>query len=143
MKHVILFLVVCSIFISGCSGHQRFGADEDFDGKKLIGVNNKEGFYRRDLNSEYYNTNQNPNFLDLSENRPDYGDDQNKFREVIEYNSDLEPGPVYITGHTARVTAYAHKDMTSREKKRLKRELQERFIEVVPRYQVHLTIKER
>ena len=145
MKHAILLLVICSFFISGCSGEQRFGSDEDFDGEQLIGVKNDEqnGFYKRDLDTEDYNTNQNPNFLDLSENRPDYGDDENKFAEVIELNSDLKPGPVYITGDTARVTAYAPSSISKEEKKRVQKELKEKFLEVTPRYHVKLTIKER
>lgn len=145
MKHAVLLLVVCSFFISGCSGEQRFGAKEDFDGERLIGVKNddQEGFYRRDLDTEDYNTNQNPNFLDLSEDRLDYGDDENKFAEVIQMNSDLEPGPVYITGDTARVTAYAPSGISKEEKKRVHRELKEKFLEVTPRYHVKLTIKER
>ncbi|WP_404446164.1 hypothetical protein LG307_20895 [Sutcliffiella horikoshii] len=145
MKHAILLLVICSFFVSGCSGEQRFGADEDFDGERLIGVKNdeKEGFYDRDLDSEDYNTNQNPNFLDLSESRPDYGDDQNKFAEVIELNSDLEPDSVYITGDTARVTAIAPSGISKEEKKRVHKKLKEKFLEVMPRYHVHLTIKER
>ena len=145
MKHAILLLVVCSFFISGCSQEQRFGAREDFDGERLIGVKNdeQEGFYKRDLDTEDYNTNQNPNFLDLSEDRLDYGDDQNKFVEVIELNSDLEPGPVYITGDTARVTAYAPSGISKKEKKRVHKELKEKFLEVTPRYHVKLTIKER
>ncbi|KMJ59204.1 hypothetical protein AB685_09115 [Bacillus sp. LL01] len=145
MKHAVLLLVVCSFFIAGCTGEQRFGSDEDFNGERLIGVKNdeKDGFYDRDLDTEDYNTNQNPNFLDLSENRPDYGDDEDKIVEVIEMNSDLEPGSVYITGDTARVTAYAPSGISKKEKKRLKKELKEKFMEVTPRYHVKLTIKER
>ncbi len=145
MKHAVLLLVVCSFFISGCSGEQRFGAKEDFDGERLIGVKNddQEGFYKRDLDTEDYNTNQNPNFLDLSEDRLDYGDDENKFAEVIQMNSDLEPGPVYITGDTARVTAYAPSGISKKEKKRVENELKEKFLEVTPRYHVKLKIKER
>ncbi|QFT90950.1 hypothetical protein FIU87_20080 [Bacillus sp. THAF10] len=147
MKHAILILVVCSFFISGCSGEQRFGADEDFDGEKFIGVNdNKRGILEPNTeDTEDFYTSQNPNFLDLGadNNNVDYEDDENKFREVIELNSNLEPGPVYITGHTARVTAYAPNGMSQKEKKRVKKDLNKHFIEVTPRYHVHLKIEDR
>jgi hypothetical protein len=144
MKDAILLLVVCSFFISGCGAQQRFGSEEDLNGRKLIGVTDeKDGFYERTLRTEDYNTNQNPNFLDLTEDRPDYGDDENKFREVITMNSELEPGPVYITGDTARVTAYAPSGISKKEKKRIKEDLARHYLEVMPRYHVKLAIKER
>ncbi|WP_223701028.1 hypothetical protein [Sutcliffiella deserti] len=146
MKRAILLMVVCSFFISACGvvGDEHHTLQkQDIDGTRLIGTTGEDGFYRRNLDSEDYNTNQNPNFLDLSETRPTYGDDQDKLREVISMNSNLDPGGVYITGDTARVTAYADGSMSKKEKDKIKRHLQRKFVDVMPRYYVHLTIKER
>ncbi|WP_078378602.1 hypothetical protein [Sutcliffiella halmapala] len=143
MKHAILVLVVCSFFVSGCTAEPRTNQREDINGTRLIGTHGDTGFYKRDLDSEDYNTNQNPNFLDLTENRLDYGDDQDKFAEVITMNSDLQPGRVYITGDTARVTAYHDGTLSKEEKSKLKKHLAKKFVDVTPRYRVKLTIKER
>jgi hypothetical protein len=144
MKHAILAIVVCSFFITGCGGDKDLADQREVEnGTRLIGTSGDDGSYERHHDSNDFNTNQNPNFLDLTEDRPDYGDDQAKLAEVITLNSDLEPGPVYITGDNARVTAYSNGSLSKKEKDKVERTLKHKFIDVMPRYRVHLTIKER
>ena len=144
MKHAILAIVVCSFFIAGCAGDKDLADQREVEnGTRLIGTSGKNGSHGRDLDAKNFDTNQNPNFLDLTKDRPDYGDDQGKLAEVITLNSDLEPGAVYITGGKARVTAYSDGSLSKEEKDEVERTLNRKFIEVVPRYRVHLTIKER
>ncbi|MGD6831970.1 hypothetical protein ACQCT5_07395 [Sutcliffiella halmapala] len=144
MKHAILSIVVCSFFIAGCGADKDLtGQREVENGTRLIGINADGGAYEEHQDSNDFNTNQNPNFLDLTEDRPDYGDDQEKFAEVITLNSNLEPGPVFVTGDNARVTAYSNGSLSDEEKDKLHSKLKRKFIDVVPRYRVHLTIKER
>ena len=143
MYRTILFMAVCSFFVlTGCVQENRINQAEDMNGQRLI---TGEGgrFYERNLESERYNTNQNPNFIDLTENRPDYGDDQAKVQEIIEVHSDLDPGPVYITGNTIRTTAYPNKKLSKEEKQKVERQLKRDFARAIPRYHVVLTIENR
>ncbi|MGY3715991.1 hypothetical protein ACWE42_10745 [Sutcliffiella cohnii] len=130
----ILFLLVTSLLLAGCGiDGERISQSEDIDGTKFIN-NRYGGYYERDLDSERYNTNQNPNFIDLTENRPTYGDDQDKAREVINAVSGVRAGSIFINGNTIHATVYTTEKKDKKERDELKKKVNRKLARALPRY---------
>ncbi|MBD8071356.1 hypothetical protein [Bacillus sp. PS06] len=116
---MILSLLTLSLVLSGCNG-------------------NANDQYR--VQDEDYYTNQNPNFIDLTENRPDIGDDQDKFVETIEEFTDYRPGSVFVSGANAYVTVHTTESLSEEEKQKEEKKLHKTLRKAMPRYHIRVTI---
>ncbi|PAQ15262.1 hypothetical protein CD798_07135 [Bacillaceae bacterium SAOS 7] len=85
------------------------------------------------------NTNQNPNFLDLSPHQPTRGTDIDHARDVIERFTPYEPGSVWINGGKMRVTVHEKQghNYTEAEVKAA----YESLVAALPRYEIEMRIK--
>jgi hypothetical protein len=144
MKRKLIISLLLFMFLAGCNwnpNNEYHAQREDLDGSNLMtSGTRKHGFYERDLQDEDYNTNQNPNFIDLTENRPDIGDDQEKFVETIEEFTEFKPGSVFINGANAYVTVHTTKSFSSKEKKQEEKKLHETLRKAMPRYHIRVKI---
>ncbi|MFC4321884.1 lipoprotein [Litchfieldia salsa] len=144
MKRMVFLALSLLLFLTGCNwnpNHEYHAQREDIDGTNLMeSGTRKNSFYEEDLQDEDYNTNQNPNFIDLTEDRPDIGDDQDKFREVIELKSEFKPGAVFINGANAYVTVHTDKSYSNKDRKKEEKKLYETLQKAMPRYHIRVTI---
>jgi hypothetical protein len=138
-------ILLTAIVLSGCAaGNHNYSEfkshRQDGDGARILNGNNNEGFYERNLKDEDYTTNLNPNFLDLTEDRPDIGDDQEKIVQVIQQYTEFQPGSVIVNGRDAYVTVHSTKHFEGKERSKVKKDLHRRLIKAMPRYDIHLRI---
>ncbi|WP_203363487.1 hypothetical protein [Bacillus sp. REN10] len=85
------------------------------------------------------NTNQNPNFLDLSPNQPTRGTDIDHARDVIKRFTPYEPGSVWINGNKMRVTV--HQKQGRRYTDDEAKEAYKSLVAALPRYKIDMVIK--
>lgn len=143
IKRFLPFLLI-AIVLAGCTAGNHNYSDfkaqrQDGDGARIL--NDKEdGFYDRNLRDEEYTTNLNPNFLDLTEDRLDIGDDQEKIVQVIQQYTEFTPGSVIVNGRDAYVTVHSTKHFEVKDRKKVKKDLHRRLIKAMPRYDIHLRI---
>jgi hypothetical protein len=146
MLKSLLPLMISLLILAACSWNpngEYHAQREDIDGTKLMTYDRDKGFYDRNLKDEQftYDTNQNPNFVDLAENRPDIGDDQDKFREVVDKYTEFEPGSVIINGNDAWVTVWSKRNLSEKEKVKLTKDLRYHLMKAMPRYDIHINIR--
>lgn len=138
--------MVLSLFITGCQFQAREGyepQEEDRNGTRLM----KTGFGDYDEvdvdEDERFTENPGPNFLDLTESRPDQGDDQQKLEEAIQYDKDLSLGRVIINGNQIHVNVFTTEELTEAEKKEKRQEIHEKMITALPRYRIDVNLQEK
>jgi hypothetical protein len=134
-RRLLLFLGI--LLITGCS---QVETTEDASGADLMSADEKDGFYERNLSDERYNTNQNPNFIDLTESRPHQGTDQDKMRDVIDTYPNVTPGSVYIVGSDAWITVHSKKKYSKKERDTIRHKLLKDITKAMPRYHIHLRV---
>ncbi|WP_078543411.1 YhcN/YlaJ family sporulation lipoprotein [Litchfieldia alkalitelluris] len=144
MKKIITCMTMIFL-LAGCNwnpNNEYHAQREDRDGTNLMqSGTRKHGFYQMNRRDEDYNTNKNPHFIDLTENRPTIGDDQHKIAETIDDLTEYRPGSVIINGHNAYVTAHTDKNLSDKERKSEEKKLYKTIVRSVPRYDIHVTIK--
>lgn len=141
-----LFLLMVMVLVSGCGvqNDSSYVRNEDQHGRQFVDNDlDREEIDERQLETVRNNTNQNPNFLDLSDSQPTNGTDINKAREVVEYYTDYEADEVWINGKQMWVTAHTRKEMTPAERDREEAKLHKRLVKAIPRYKIEVQIKER
>ncbi|MBD1379681.1 hypothetical protein [Metabacillus arenae] len=138
LSALILTLTACSWSPTG----QQIPQEEDKNGTNLMNSGQKETGYQRELDDERTNTNQNPNFIDLSESRPNLDTDKDKVGEALKDYDYLELGPVLINGKNARVTVYSEKNLSQKEMKKLEKELHDKMVNALPRYRIQVNVEE-
>lgn len=143
IKQFLPFLLTALVLTGCAAGNHNYSEFKsqrhNGDGAQIL--NDKEdGFYNRNLRDEDYTTNLNPNFLDLTEDRLDIGDDQEKIVQVIQQYTEFTPGSVIVNGRDAFVTVHTTKHYKGKERKEVKKDLHRRLIKAMPRYDIHLRI---
>jgi hypothetical protein len=134
---LLLFVLMLSI-ATACGANQdsQYGmGGEDQSG--LQPVKNDE---ERDVRE---NTNQNPNFIDLSDSQPTNGTDIEKARQVVEQYTDYEADEVWINGQQMWVTAHTKEEMTGKQRDNEEAKLKKQLTRALPRYKLNVQIKER
>ncbi|QOR66529.1 hypothetical protein IM538_22685 [Cytobacillus suaedae] len=143
IKQFLPFLLT-AIILAGCTAgnhnYSEFKSHRQHDNNARILNENEGGFYQRDLEDQDYTTNLNPNFIDLTEDRPDIGDDQEKIVQVIQQYTEFTPGAVIVNGRDAYVTVHTTKHYKGKERKEVKKDLNRRLMKAMPRYDIHLRI---
>lgn len=139
-------VVVAVLFLSACNGgpnNELQAQSEDRNSAKLMDYDENNGFYERNLRDDDkrdYSINTNPNFIDLTEDRPDIGDDQEKIVQVIQRYTEFQPGSVFVNGRDAWVTVHTTEKFSDKEKKVVRKDLHRTLIKAMPRYDIHLKI---
>ncbi|WP_338752016.1 hypothetical protein [Bacillus sp. FJAT-52991] len=85
------------------------------------------------------NTNQNPNFLDLSSDQPTRGTDIDHARDVIRRFTPYEPGSVWINGNNMQVTVHEKQGRHYTDAEA--REAYEKLVAALSRYKIDMNIK--
>ncbi len=139
------FIIMLMLILAGCNwnpNNEYHAQREDVDGTNLItGGTRNHGFYQINRRDEDYNTNQNPNFIDLTENRPTIGDDKDKIVEIVDDLTEYEPGSVFINGSDAMVTVHTNKSLSGKERKKAEKELHRTLSKAMgARYHIHVNI---
>ncbi|MDQ0214161.1 hypothetical protein J2S13_000557 [Oikeobacillus pervagus] len=118
-----------------------FSQREDRDGTRFVTNKDRDDLSLRNVQTDRTNTNQNPNFIDLSTDQPTRGTDINKAREVVELFTNYEAGPVWINGRQMYVTVYTDQD--AKQSKDAEASLKKKLTKALPRYQMNVNIRER
>ncbi|MCA1032120.1 hypothetical protein LCL95_13875 [Bacillus timonensis] len=147
MKKSRLYFItaILLLLLSACSWNpndEYHAQEEDKNGTKLMTNKDDKDFYKHNLDDQDYTTNQNPNFIDLTEDRLDIGDDQAKIVDVIETYTNYEPGAVIVNGQEVWVTVHTDKDFSKEEEKAARKALHKRLIKAMPRYEIHVKIEQ-
>ncbi|MFC0272452.1 hypothetical protein ACFFIX_13505 [Metabacillus herbersteinensis] len=140
------FIVVLMMLLPACAGNQNVAHPydrEDSNGTKLMTNREGNGIYNRELDDDRTNTNQNPNFIDLSESRPNYGTDENKLSEALIGEEGLTMGPVVRNGQDIRVTVYTSDDLSKKELRDREEELHNKMVRALPRYHIKINLEKR
>jgi len=140
----VLILMVLSLFMTGCQFQFNEGykaQEEDRNGTRLM----KTGFGDYDEvgmdEDEQFTENPGPNFLDLTESRPDQGNDQQKLEEAIQYDKDLSLGRVIINGDQIHVNVFTTEELTEAGMKEKRKEIHEKMITALPRYKIDVNLR--
>lgn len=141
----VLILSILSFCMAGCQfqAGERYGPQqEDVNGLRLM----KDGhatYDDQELDDEQFVPNQNPNFIDLTETRPDRSDDQHKLEEAIRNDKELSLGRVWINANRIDVTVYTTEDLSKKEIKQKEKEIHEKMITALPRYRIDVNLEKR
>lgn len=142
----VLILMVLSLCLAGCQFQAREGYEpqaEDKNGTRLM----KTGYGDYDEvemdEDEQFTENPGPNFLDLTESRPDQGNDQNKLEEAIINDKELSLGRVIINGDQIHVNVYTTEKLNEAEMKEKRKEIHENMITALPRYHIDVNLKKK
>lgn len=134
------------IILPACAGNQNVAHPydkEDSNGTRLMTNRKENGLYKRELDDDRTNTNQNPNFIDLSETRPNFGTDEDKLSEALIGEKDLTIGPVLRNGNDIRVTVYTNNVLTKKEVRKKEEEIHDKMVRALPRYHIKVNLKKR
>jgi hypothetical protein len=141
----VLSLFALTILLTACGaqdGDNLYVQDEDQNGRRFVNNDLTDVDTNQNVDQPM-ETNQNPNFIDLSETQPNKGTDVNKTREVIEEYTDYEAGQVWVNGEQMWVTAYTHDEMSQDRRTEEEAELRKRLTKAMPRYKINVKIQER
>ncbi|WP_456273040.1 hypothetical protein [Bacillus sp. AK031] len=141
-KFSIVLLLSILLTACGTQNDNMYVQDEDQDGRTFVNndLNDVDTNQNVDTPME---TNQNPNFIDLSETQPNKGTDVNKAREVIEVYTDYEADEVWINGEQMWVTAHTDEQLSQDKREKEEADLRKRLTRAIPRYKINVKITER
>jgi hypothetical protein len=141
-KFSIVLLLSILLTACGAQGDNLYVQDEDSDGRTFVNndLNDVDTNQNVDTPME---TNQNPNFIDLSESQPNSGTDVNKAREVIKVYTDYEADEVWINGRQMWVTAHTDDKLSQDRREKEEADLRKRLTRALPRYKINVKITER
>lgn len=127
MKHLIAILFTAFLLTACNQGDQP----QDTQSKKE----------RAELENYEEFTDQNPNFLNTTNEQTAVKDDATKIEEIINVKTPYKAGNIVISGKDAWVTVYVGKECSAREKNKIIKDLNEVFYEGLPRLQFHVNVK--
>ncbi|WP_226527940.1 hypothetical protein [Metabacillus niabensis] len=142
----VLILMVVSLCLSGCQLQARDGYEpqaEDKNGSRLMKTGYGDYEEIESDEDEQFTENPGPNFLDLTESRPDQGNDQNKLEEAIRNDKTLSLGRVIINGDTIHVNVFTTEKLNADEMKKKEKEVHDNMITALPRYRIDVNLKEK
>ncbi|HZG73736.1 MAG TPA: hypothetical protein VEY51_19520 [Chondromyces sp.] len=133
--------VVCFLFLllTACNNNEQsvYTRNEDDAGTQFVQHKNN-GIDQRDLRDYSRNTNQNPNFIDLSPEQPTRGTDEDKAEEVIQKYTKYELESVWINGQNMNVTVSTNEEIQDRQKQ--EKEVRDTLTRALPRYIIDVKI---
>lgn len=150
MKKHILFLGLLMLMLAGCAGNNNdnvtgiYELNQDRDGSNLLTTDdmNRQSGEFTDVTRGHEMSDQNPNYVNISGTRNNYGLDVDKAREVISRLENFEPGQVWITGDVLRVTAFYEGRLTERQRAEFEERIRSRLFSALPRYNIEVSVEE-
>lgn len=138
----LLFMLGFLLVASGCTQNGDASRSvEDRNGNRFVS-NPSTSKEQSEVQDNYQNTNQNPNFLYLSNERPDLGTDIDKARDVVKRTNEYRPGSIWINGNKMWVTVYKKGMLSPEQKIAIAAQVRKKLIEALPRYDIHVKVKE-
>jgi hypothetical protein len=141
---IFVFLSACAVNPNDSDYHEH---SFDKNGTKLMTYDKDDKAYQRFLYKDFYNdfaapekTNQNPNFISLTEGSANNRADVNKIAQVIEQYTDYRPGPIWINGRDAWVTVHATKNVSQEQREKDRDKIYKTLTRAMPRYRIHLNM---
>ncbi|RLQ93498.1 hypothetical protein [Falsibacillus albus] len=144
MKWIVAVIVMAGM-LSGCGAKNEsiYTHDQDNHGRQFVNNKVKHAWPDEEARQTDW-TNQNPNFVGLSDTPPNMRTDVKKARQVIKGYTEYSPGPIWINGNTLNVTAYTNKKFGSKDaKKKAHEKLHKIILQAFPRYEVDVKIKHK
>ncbi|RAK20463.1 hypothetical protein B0I26_104115 [Anoxybacillus vitaminiphilus] len=149
MRTLLPFFVF--ILLSACAVNPNRSDYEaqslDKDGTKLMTYDKDNKAYRRYLEEDFYNdfaapekTNQNPNFISLTEGSANNRADVNQIAQAIEKYTDYRPGSIWLNGRDAWVTVHATKNVSRKQREKDRDKIYKTLTRAMPRYHIHLNM---
>jgi hypothetical protein len=149
MRTLLPFFIF--VFLSACAVNpNRSDYEEhslDKDGTRLMTYDKDDQAYKRYLSKDFYNdfdnpekTNQNPNFISLTEGSTNDRADVNKIAQVIEEYTNYEPGSIWLNGNDAWVTVHAPHRLSKQEKEKDRERIYKLLAKAMPRYDIHVNM---
>ncbi|WP_059352021.1 hypothetical protein [Bacillus coahuilensis] len=136
-------LIVILLLLGACGAEEdSMFSRNDQEGTQFVD-NDVVGNNEEDWPTARTQTNQNPNFIDLSENQPTLGTDVDKARETIAELTPYEADEVWINGGQMWVTVHTNKNLTSVTRDNEEAELHDTLTRALPRYKIHVELKEK
>ncbi|MBA2874458.1 hypothetical protein [Thermaerobacillus caldiproteolyticus] len=146
MKSLLLLLL--GILLSACTMNpndsQYHQQSEDKNGTRLITHDRAQKDYDRYLYNNFDDpekTNQNPNFISLTEGSENNQADVRKAVQVIEKYTNYEPSSVWINGNDMWVSVQAPDSVSTRQREKDRTRLYELLTKAIPTYDIHVNIK--
>ncbi|WP_246944489.1 hypothetical protein [Bacillus pinisoli] len=136
MRIKLLLFWCIILLLAGCSNVKT---TQDQNGANLMSYDGGiDGFYERDLDDDgaFPNNQSSTNYIELTEDRPTIGTDQDKIREVVDTFDGVTPGSVFINGNKAYVTVHSTDSYSEKERDKLRHKLLHDITKAVPRYQI-------
>lgn len=142
MVKQLLGMLVALFVVSGCAQSGDVSrSEEDQAGASLIS-NPNYSKPQSGVKDDYRNTDQNPNFLNLSNERPNLNTDIDHARDVVRRTTKYQPGSVWINGNKMWVTVYKKGMLSHEQKIAVAAQVRQKLIEALPRYDIHVKVKE-
>ncbi len=139
----LTIITLASLAACGVNQDSLYGHRNDQDGMQFVRNGQDEMHNEDSAQEDRKNTNQNPNFLNLSDTQPTLGTDVDKAREVIETYTDYEADEVWINGDQMWVTAHTTENLQGKKLNKAEADLKDRLVRALPRYRMNVQIKER
>lgn len=145
MKKIVV-IVASIIFLTACAGNQNVAHPydrEDSNGTRLMTNREGNGIYNRELDDDRTNTNQSPNFIDLSGSRPNFGTEEGKLEEALRDEKGLEMGQIIRNGQNINVTVHSTNSISKDSKKQKEKELVQKMNTALPGYHIKVKLEEK
>lgn len=146
MKKLLPLISILLLSLTACGSNGEVAREKlRSEGEVTQFTTNKpagkeQGVVRNDM------TNQNPNFLNLSNSEPDSSQNQNndinKAREVINATEEFEPGRIAINGNEMWITVYKKGMLNADEKIDAEARIHRKLIQALPRYNIEVKVQE-
>ncbi|WP_100332488.1 hypothetical protein [Bacillus xiapuensis] len=140
---MFLIAIMSAAVLSACGDKEASNESwmENEDGREFAPGSLTETRADEAKQDDPVNTNQNPNFLDLSPEQPTTGTDIDKARDVVRRYSPYAPGAVWVNGDRMQVTVHERK--SERYQASDEKAVYEKLIQALPRYKIDVKVKKR
>lgn len=144
MKKVLplLFGVLLSACALNPTDSQYHAQKEDQNGRKLMTGDRAKPNYDRMYNhfDDPENTNQNPNFISLTDGSENNRADVRKAVQVVEKYTNYEAGSVWMNGADMWITVHARNRLSNEQRQKDQARLQQLLTKAITTYRVHVRI---
>lgn len=139
-----LLLLFFAVFLAACTMNptdsQYHAQSEDRNGKNLMTANEARPNYDRIYNhfDSPEKTNQNPNFISLTDGSANDHAIVRKAVQVVEQYTNYRAQSVWMNGNDMWVTVHVPRDMSNEQKRKDRTRLYELLAKAIPTYDIHV-----
>ncbi|MBB5324016.1 maltodextrin utilization protein YvdJ [Anoxybacillus tepidamans] len=141
-----LLLLFFAVFLAACTMNptdsQYHAQSEDRHGKNLMTANEARPSYDRIYNhfADPEKTNQNPNFISLTDGSANDRALVQKAVQVVEQYKNYRAGSVWMNGNDMWVTVHAPRDRSYQQRQKDQTRLYELLTKAIPTYDIHVRL---